>query len=432
MNRRGFAVLVAIGVGTGALAGPAAAQAPAAPLTLGDVVSRAVASSAELRGLRAAVAEASANTILAQQAFLPSASVSTTPGYATGLPIAILGSVPAIGTIEAHQVLYDLSTRADVLAARSEVQAASAELDARTRETAQSASELYARYATDLEQVAAAQKRVTAYETIVSRLDALRREGRARDLDVDRAALQVSTARRAALQAETALELDELRLRRMIDWPAGEPLNVRPEPLPPNGPLPSDTLVIAEQNDPALGSLHLRIEQLQRATALQRNLFRPTIAAQVQYSRLFDRYRRFYLNFKPDDFSVGATIDLPLWTGGRRAAIVSRLSAQLERATAELQQRKQTIELSVREAEAGVKDAIAESELADRVHELAAESLRVSQAMANEGRGEPNDVTLAEAALAEADEEVATAELHLRTARARLAVLRGELPETKK
>ncbi len=273
---------------------------------------------------------------------------------------------------------------------------------------------------------------MTAYQTVVSRLQALLAEGRARTLDVDRAALQVSTARRAALQAEAAQQLDTLRLRQMIDWPANEPIEMRPEPVEPNAPLPAGSLTVAEQNDPSIRSLNLRIEQLRRATALQRNLFRPTVAAQIQYSRLFNRYSQFYLHFKPDDFSVGATIDLPLWTGGQRAATVSRLAAQLERASAELQQRKQAIELSVREAEAGVKDAVAEIELAGRVHELAAESLRVSQAMAAEGRGEPNDVTLAEASLAEADAEVATAELHLRTARARLAVLRGELPETKK
>ncbi len=409
----------------------AATTAPAQTLSLREVVDRAVASSPELRGMRAAVAEAAANTLLAQQAFHPSASISTTPGYATGLPVAVLGSVPAIGTVEAHQLIYDASTTANVLAAHAEVEAASAELDARTRETARSASELYAHYASGQALLDATRRRVTAYETILARLDAMRQEGRVRDLDVDRAALQVSTVHRAMLQAETALQLDELRLRRMIDWPAGQPLNVQPEQIPANPSIPGDSLTVAQKNDPALRSLTLRVEQLQRATALQRNLFRPTIAAQMQYSRLFDRYGRFYLNFKPDDFSVGATIDLPLWTGGQRAATVSKLTAQLERASAQLQQRKDAIEISVREAEAGLKDAISESELAGRMHELASETLRVSQAMAKEGRGEANDVTLAEATVAEADEEVATGDMHLRAARARLAVLRGELPVSK-
>lgn len=402
-----------------------------AQLTLDEVVDRAVTASPELRGMRAALVEATTNALMAQQAFRPSASVSTTPGYASGLPVSVLGSVPAIGTIEAHQVFYDVSSQANVLAARSEVEAARAELDARTRQTAQTASELYARYAADQTLLDATRRRVTAYETIVNRLNALLQEGRARDVDVARAALQASAARRAVLQAESAMQLDELRLRRMIGLPAGEPLRLQPEALPATVSIPADDLEVAQRNDPAIRSLTGRIEQLQRATALQRNLFRPTVAAQMQYSRLFDRYGRFYLNFKPDDFSIAATIDLPLWTAGRRAAIVSRLGAQLERASAQLQQRRDELEIQVREAEAGVKDATAERDLANRMHELAAESLRVSQAMAAEGRGDANDVTLAEAALAEADQQMATAEMHLRTSRAALEVLRGELPVAK-
>jgi|SRR5581483_1210007 len=409
----------------------AAAALSAQPLTMREAVDRAVASSPELRGMRAAVAEATAGSMLAQQAFRPSASISTTPGYATGLPVSVLGSVPAIGTVEAHQVFFDITSTANVLTARSDVEAANAELNARTRETARTVAELHARVAADQIVLDATRRRVTAYETIVSRVTAMRREGRARDLDVNRAAVQAATARRAELQAETALQLDELRLRHMIGWPAGQPMQIVPEPLPASVPIPADDLAVARANDPALRSLAIRIEQLRRATALQRNLFRPTVAAQMQYSRLFDRYGRFYLNFKPDDFSIAATIDLPLWTGGRRAAIVSRLMAQSEQAAAQLQQRKDEVEIEVREAEAGLKDAVAERELAGRVHELASETLRVAEATAKEGRGEANDVTLAEAALAEADQEVASAELHLRVARVRLAVVRGELPESK-
>src|SRR6266481_2705228 len=75
-------------------------------LTVEEAMNQAIAHSPELKALEAGVAEATANAALAD-AFHPGASVSTTPGYATGLPIAVLGSVPAIGTIEAHRLLYD-------------------------------------------------------------------------------------------------------------------------------------------------------------------------------------------------------------------------------------------------------------------------------------------------------------------------------------
>ncbi len=394
-------------------------------LTLQEAVSRAVTHSPELRVMRAAVAEAQANALVAQQAFRPAASVSTTPGYATGLPIAVLGQVPAIGTIETHKLFYDVAARAEELAARVEIESATTQFELRTRDTAQAAAELSARHAADQALVDAATRRLSSQETVLARTNALRSEGRARDLDVDRAALQVSTARRAALQAQTRLKMDELRLRHLIDWPADQPLHVRAEPP---ATFPPDNLAVAEKNDPVVRSLNRQTEQLQRATEQQRRVFQPTVATQLQYSRLFDRYSRFYLHFKPDDLSVGATINLPLWTGGRRASAIAKLTAQLQRVTAETQRRQNDIEISVREAEADLQDALAESELAMRAHELAAETRRVSEAMAREGRGEANDVPLAEAALADADEQVATANLHLAMARARILVLRGELP----
>src|SRR5437870_11478746 len=170
-----------------------------ATLSLQDVVHRAIAHSPELRVLQAQVDEAGANAALSD-AFRSSLSVSTTPGYATGLPTAVLGQVPAIGTVEAHRLLYDASARAELIGAMSQVDAAAARLESRKREIAQSAAELYARVAAGAVLAASAQRRVDAYQTIASRTEALRAEGRVRDLDVDRAALQLASAKRAALQ----------------------------------------------------------------------------------------------------------------------------------------------------------------------------------------------------------------------------------------
>jgi outer membrane protein TolC len=156
--------------------------------------------------------------------------------------------------------------------------------------------------------------------------------------------------------------------------------------------------------------------------------FQPSVAAQIQYSRLFDRYRRFYLNFKPDDFSLGATVTLPVWTGGHRAATSARLEAQLEQLVAQRDARRTEIELAVREAEAELTQATAEAELAARGHAIADETLRIAEEVAHEGRGEANDVPLAQIALADSDDDAAKARARLAAARARLLILRGQLP----
>ena len=377
-------------------------------ISLQDAITKAIAHSPELHALEASVAEAKANAALGD-AFRPAASISTTPGYATGLPTAVLGQVPAIASVETHRLLYDASARAEQIGAASQIDATIARLESRKREIAQNVAELYARVAADQVQSASAQRRVTAHETIASRTIALRKEGRVRDLDVDRANLQIANAKRVALQTRNHLELDQLRLDRMV----GEPVTV-------NG---DASLSLSMTGDPELKSLDARIEALQRAVGLQHRLFQPSIAAQAQYMRLFDRYRRYYLNFKPDDFVIGATVTLPIWTGGHRGASAARAEAQLQQLISQRDLRKTEVELVMREAEVDLAQAVAEGDLAARTRAIAAESLRVAEELAKEGRGEANDVPLAQIALADAEDEVANANAHKMTAQAKLLIL---------
>jgi outer membrane protein TolC len=316
--------------------------------------------------------------------------------------------------VEAHRLFYDPSARAAQIGAASEVDALVARLEMRKREIAQATAELYARVTADPLLVASAQRRVAANETIASRTEALRREGRLRDLDVDRASLQLAAARRSLMQAQSRLDLDQLRLTRMYGPSSSARARDRLKPA-----------LTPSSDDPELHALDARIEAVRRALDLENRLFRPSIAGQIQYSRLFDRFRRYYLSFKPDDLSVGATVTLPIWTGGHRDAASARLAAQLRQLTAQREARSGEIELVARQAEADVQQAAAEADLAARAHKVAAESLRIAEELAREGRGQPNDVPLAQIALAETDDDAANANAHLLTARARLSILRG-------
>jgi outer membrane protein len=402
---------------------------PARAQTLDDAIVRALAHSPDLRALEASVAEARANATLANP-FTPSASIATTPGYATGLPTAVLGQLPAIGTVEAHRLLYDPTAHAERLNAQAEVDAAVARLELRRREIAQGVAELYGRLVAGEAILASAQRRVAANETIAARTEALEKEGRARDLDVDRAALQLAVARRREAQARAHYELDRTRYGSLV----GEVWSAPPQAPPPAAT--SDESAAAESGevaaalaaDPELRAFDVRIETLQRALVATSSFWQPSVAAQVQYSRLFDRFGRYYNHFTPNDLSIGASVTLPLWTGGRRAATSARVAAQLEQLKAEREARRSQLDLALREATADVREATAESEMARRTREVAQKGLRVAEELAREGRGDPNDVPAAEIALADAEDEGSNAAAHLTAVVARLKLLRGELP----
>jgi outer membrane protein TolC len=206
---------------------------------------------------------------------------------------------------------------------------------------------------------------------------------------------------------------------------AGVDQTIVPTASPETAEVPVTATV---REDPELHALDLRIEALRTAVALANPLWQPSVAAQVQFSRLFDRFRRYYNNFKPNDLSAGVTITLPLWTGGRRAAAAARLTAQLDQLIAGREARRAQLDLANRETTSELHDAQEERVLAERTLDVARESLRVAGQLEAEGRGEVNAVPEAQIAVADAEEDLANADAQVRTVTWRLRFLQKELP----
>lgn len=409
-----------------AIASGTAAQTPP-PLTIQQAIRMAVDRSPGIAAARAAQREAAASADLARSAFRPAATVSSTPGYATGLPVAILGSVPAIASIEAHETLYDNFVRSDALSATAQEDARAIDIENATRQTAEAAAQAYAKYAADRTMVANARDRTAAMRAELTRVTALVAEGRATQLDADRAQLLVDRAENQAAAVAMANDVDEARLRQLTGWstPGAVPIATAGLDVPP-GTL-EDQLAAAGANDPEMHHLDRQLSILHQSVSILRHPFQPSIQAQTQYSRLFGRYSRFYREFRADDFSIGASVVIPIWTGGRRAASIDRVNAQLLRLEAQKASRRDAIETAVREAESNLNTAQGELRIALRAKVIAGEGWRIGKLLAQEGRGDPNGVTASEVELADANDEIARAAFHVTAATARLLSLRGEL-----
>lgn len=408
--------------------------APASPVlkavTLRQAAELALAKAPELAVSRASAEEAAAAAELARDAFHPEAFVTTTPGYATGLPVAVAGRVPAIAGIEIHQTLYNPARRAEALQAGAQAAGLAGALENSRREALRSVVSAYARYWADEGLLDCARRRLTAQESLLRRVTALEREGRQTVLEVERAALKVARAKQKLLNSESDRDLDQLELRRWIGWSASQPVLLAEDPLSvvPE-PAASDTFAAARAADPGLHALSLQRNAAERAARLQARAFAPVLEAEAQYSRLTraNRFDEFYAKFKADDFSVGVSVAVPLWTGNRRLAGASRARAHLAQVEGERQLRESNLETLARQAESELSLAGAERSLALRSQSVAQEALRQARLRAQEGRGEADDIEQSEMALADADEEVTKSALELVRARARLLTLRGEL-----
>ena len=433
--RRTLAFLALL-AGAFPLCAQAPAQAPpppAEPLTLRRAVELAVERAPEVAVSRAEADEAAASARLSRAEWKPFASISTTPGYSSGLPVQVAGQVPAIFGFEVRQTLYDPSRRALVYDAEATATEARGALARASAAAARAASLAYARVWSGQQKLESARRRVESREAIYRRAAVLKREGRRTDLEVESAGLQVARAKQKLLNSQAELDLDRLELSRLIDWPAGRALVLSEDPREAFRETDAgDHLAAARAADPQSKAISERIAALSRSAALAEKTWRPIVEAEAQYLRLasYNNFDQYFVNFKENNFTVGVSVILPLWSGGRFAEARAGARSRLSRAEAERTVREKELELLVRRAEADLVRAGAESSLSGRASAVAREELRVTRALADEGRAEPDAVELKEIALGEAEEEEASAAQGILAARVRLLELTGTLPGT--
>ena len=429
MNRRTLALLLFPAL---APVSPASGQAaPAGPLTLRRAAERALARAPEAASARAQAAEADADARAAAATFAPRAFATTTPGISSGLPVAVAGRVPSVFGVEVHQTLYDPARRAEALAARVRAEAFEAASSRSGASTARALVLSYGRNWSDRRQIENARKDLEAREAVLRRVAALAREGRRTDLETERAALDVARAKQALANREADWDLDRLELAWLTDSPRGEPIQAAEDPLAAlPEPLPGDHLAAARTADPELAAFDRQISALETAARFQKRTWLPTIEAEGQYMRLsnYNNFDQYFVKFKANDWALGISVVVPLWTGGRLQHGQTAADARVEKVRADRRGRERDLELAVRRAESDLARARAEFQLSSRALAAAREGLRVAQSLAAEGRGDADGVDRNEIAVSKAEDEAAEAAQGLLAARARLLELRGELP----
>lgn len=414
-----------------ALASPAldAQGPPPEPFTLRRAVEMALARAPELAVARARAEEGAAGARILQRPARPDAYVTTTPGYSTGLPIAIAGRPPAAFGAEVHATLYDPFRRTDRLEAEARAEAADGALNAARTEAARAVLVLYGRCAMDSALVESARRRVEAQEALHARVQARHREGRETDLDLSRAALEVARARQRVLEAASDLDLDRLELSRFTGLPSGTPLVLADDPLTALPEPSGDHVGAARAADPQLRALGLEEAALARSAALSARWLQPVVDAQMNYTRTFKNsgYEDYYLKVDENAFTVGVSVAVPVFTGGRQAERTARLRARLEALQAERTLREMDLELATRKAERALSRAVAARSLSRRALGVSEEALRMAGVVEAEGRGEPGGLEKARVALAVSEADALQADFEVFAGRVTLRAFRGEL-----
>jgi outer membrane protein TolC len=430
LSRIAFGALaLAAGLSAAAARAQTANPSETPPLTLKHAAELALEHAPQLAATRAARDEGAYSARIAADALHPSVWVSTTPGYSTGLPVVVAGSVPAYGAVEVRQTIWDPWKKNDELQAEAREAQLEGALVSGCSETVRSTVDAYARAWTDERRADAARKALAAAEASLERTTALFDAGRVTEIEVERAKLQAAREKQKLLNAESDRDLDGLELKRLIGWPASAPLRLTSDTesaLPAAG---TDNLEAARSADPQLKSLGRQVEILGKSASLSSKRW-PVIEASVQYQRLPSYYSKYYNSFNENDLSFGISFAIPVWAGGRIDDTEARAKASVMRAEAERDARESDLEVTVRRAEAAVARADAEHSLSRRAQGIADQDLAAAEVLAREGRGEAGLVDQKKMLAADADEDATKTALSALEERVKLLALRGELSRT--
>jgi outer membrane protein TolC len=428
LSRIGFgALVVAAGLSAGAARAQTANPPEPPPLTLRHAAELALERAPELAATRAARDEGSASARVAADALHPSVWVSTTPGYSSGLPTLVAGSVPAYGAIVVRQTIWDPWKKDDALQAAAKAADLEGALVSGCAETVRSTVSAYARAWTDERRADAARTGLAAAEASLERTTALFDAGRVTEIEVERAKLQAAREKQKLLNAESDRDLDGLDLKRLIGWPANAPMRLSSDTETVLLDVSAvDNLAAARAADPQLKSLGRQVELLGQSARLSARRW-PTIEASVQYQRLPSYYAKYYNSFNENDFSVGVSLAIPVWAGGRLDDTEARAKASELRAEAERDARESDLEVAVRRAESAVARAEAEHSLSRRAQGIADQDLAAAEVLAREGRGEAGLVDEKRMQAADADQDATKTALSALEERVKLLTLRGEL-----
>ena len=229
----------------------------------------------------------------------------------------------------------------------------------------------------------AAESRVAAVQAEVTTAQALyqlaldqENAGLAPQIDTLRARVQLQAQQQTLIQAENDLEKQRIALSRVIGLPVQQKFRlvnrVPYHPVPDIDLTTAYDRALATRADYQAALALLRAAELSRSSAWKEHL--PSLGAQGQYG---------VLGFTPADlapqYSVAATLSIPVFQGGKIRADVQQAEAVLKQRQARVDNLKGAIEQDVQDALLDLKAAAQQVEVATSNLELAKQTVAQSQ-----------------------------------------------------
>lgn len=349
---------------------------------------------AQLDEMRAAL-----DVQVVKEPLLPRVYAGSGMAYSNGFPMSIDGSAPSIVQARASRTMFSRTQGFQVAQARETARGATYGSAAVREDVALRAATLFLDLEKTTHQLELAAHQSEALRRVEAQVRLRVEEGREKDIENRRSALNVARAR----QRFGALESQRTRISAALAALLGLDPAVRIEPANeqrPRPPVPAGadaSVETALKENPELRKLESDIVARNFQVRGFRAMRYPKIDLVAQYGLFakFNNYTDYFRTFQRNNGQIGLSVSLPLFVNAQDEAQAAQAEIDGRRLQAELARARGRIESETRQSWEGIRDAEAAEQIARMDLDLAREQTGMLLAQLEEGKVMLKDVELA-------------------------------------
>jgi len=363
---------------------------------------------------------------VAHDPFVPKVVVGSGAAYSNGFPMSIEGSAPSVFRADAVGTVFNRALSYRLAQAKENARGAQLDTTAKREEVALRVANLFL----DAEKAARclelARKQVESLQKVAEEVAIQVREGRALDIELHRAKLNLAAARHKVLSLEAEQETAESALALALGFDITDKVRAAGENRPvPNIPADEDAAVQgAVESNRELRRLQSLLASKNLESKASRAERLPVVDLVAQYSIFakYNNYEEFFSRFQRHNGQLGVSVRIPVYASHAAQARAAQADLEVSRLRIDMQKTRNDVSLAARRCFHEVKRAESASEVAYLDLEVARENVSVLLARMSEGRATIRQIE--EARYLENEKWQAWLESRYALERARLALLR--------
>src|SRR5581483_2409786 len=412
-------------------------------LTLDDAINRGLKANLGLLTSEQSSREVRAERFRALSALLPNVNgkLSMTEQQLNLQALGFLISVPGFNVphiigpysyqaalANAEVPLFNWSSISNYRASKQDMKAAVLSVKNARDIVVQAVGDAYLQIIADSARIAATQAEIDADQAIYTNATRRHNAGTAIGIDVMRSQVELKQRQQQMVAVTNQFQKDKLTLARIIGLPPGQDFTVaNPSPSLPLPTMPlEDALAKAYANRPDYQAAKARVLAAQFSVNAAKAERYPTLTASGFYG---DEGLRV-LNNSHGVFQATGSIQFNIFNGGRIKADIQESQAELTNRRNELANLRGQIDYEVRNALLDLKSASDQVDVAQSNMQLANETLRESRDRFTAGVTNTVEVVQAQQAVADANENLISAQFQYNVAKVSLARALGVAEES--